>query len=182
MHAEGLELCLDGQCLGYLVHLGEVFAQSLLSPLVESRERLEGQPVLGALDQRGQAGEGRGEGLGAGLAQIGNMQLVEEIGEAGIAGELGVDLSLVGQLDTIGQQRFQHVTVVRGLEEVVDLEGHFRPDIGQIDQHLGQRLANALQTAQGARQAFGRLLTHLGNPQGEDEAGQRRLATGFDGG
>ena len=59
--------------------------------------------------------------------------------------------------------------------------GHFQPNIRQVRQHLWQRLLNALQGRQRARQDLGRLLAHIGNAQGVDKACQGRGLAVFDG-
>ncbi len=57
----------------------------------------------------------------------------------------------------------------------------FQADIGQVDQHVGQRTCHALQRAQGASQQLGGLLTDIGDAQRIDEARQRRRPTRLDG-
>ncbi len=90
-------------------------------------------------------------------------------------------LALLLQLNAALAQLLDDLLVMLVLEKAVDLMGDFQPDIRQIDQHIRQCPADAIERTQGARQQLGGALAHIRNAQGIDEARQGRAAAGFDG-
>jgi len=51
-------------------------------------------------------------------------------------------------------------------EEAVDFMDDFDAHFWQVDEHIRQRLADAFQRAQCARQQLGGFFAHIGNAQG----------------
>ncbi|MNO08585.1 hypothetical protein D3C81_2313160 [compost metagenome] len=64
------------------------------------------------------------------------MQLVEETTQGGTGRELGTQLTLILNLQTMLEQFRDHLLVVRVFEETVDLMRDFQADIRQVRQHL----------------------------------------------
>ncbi|MNU11682.1 hypothetical protein D3C72_2597310 [compost metagenome] len=64
------------------------------------------------------------------------MQLVEEPPQGGTGRELGTQLTLILNLQTMLEQFRDHLLVVRVFEETVDLMRDFQADIRQVRQHL----------------------------------------------
>src|SRR5690606_2883466 len=116
-----------------------------------------------------------GQALGTGTGNRGNFQPRKKLTQLDAGGEVRGHSGLILQLHTALQQLTDHRAVMLIFEEGGDLMGNLSPDLRQKPQHLGPRLADALEATQRPGQQFGGFLTDIGDAQRIDEAGQAHL-------
>ena len=139
VHAEVAQLLLDGFGAQHIGRIGEVVAQRLLGLLGQALHDRQLEPVLTERDHRLQAARLVRQVLRTGGGNAGNVQLVDQLGEAGAGGKLGMQLPFPLQLQAALEQLGNHRTVVLVFEEAVNFMGDFKADIRQPGQYLRQR-------------------------------------------
>ena len=181
MHAEVLELLLDGQrTIGVFFDVEEI--PDGLGLLL--RQRLAHVEPVG-LDHTFEGAKLVRQFLRSTWAYGRHVQFVEQAAQRGAGRKLGAQFTLLLQLQSalvLGDQGTDHVLVMAVFKETVNLVGHFQTDIRQVRQHFRQRLLHALQGRQGARQHLGGLLAHIGNAEGVDKPCKGWRLAVFDGG